>query len=148
MKLDQILHKHWRWPDLSLDFYGYDPWLVSKFRFSSISYERIDWIWFCICIDLNEIKVGIVSANFRKFTTGLGQVIIFRISIPLNILRRINKIRPNFAYALMVASSRLELLRLNVRKYTTQLWPLVTVRISFRSRSCENVCIYTGLNEI
>ena len=47
-KLDQILHMHWRWPDLDWHCYellifaniqhSYGPWLVSQFRFRSIQY--------------------------------------------------------------------------------------------------------------
>ena len=54
------------------------------------------------------------------------------IILPLNILWEKNDgIWSNFAYALTVTNSRLKMLPVNFRKFTTKLWPLIIVRISF-----------------
>ena len=43
----------------------------------------------------------------------------------------INEIWPDFAYVLILKTSRLELFRINFQKLITVLWPLIDVRISF-----------------
>ena len=51
-------------------------------------------------------------------------------SLPFNILRTTNRITPNFAYSMTLTGSRLGQLRVHFCKFTTQLWPMVIVRIS------------------
>ena len=51
---------------------------------------------------------------------------------------QIHGIKPNFVYALTLTRSRLGLLRVNFCNYTTQLWPLVIVKILFPLNNLVN----------
>ena len=95
---DQILYAHQHWQDLAWDCYpsffakfwrSYGPWLMSEFRFRSISWERIDRIWpnFVCTSTLTRSSLGLLPVIFRKILTELWPLIDVRNSFPLNILR-------------------------------------------------------------
>ena len=71
----------------------YGPWLMSAFRFRSISWERIHGIWpsFSCAMVLTRSRMGLLHVSFRKFMTELWPLSDVRISFPLNIFLRTNR---------------------------------------------------------
>ena len=62
---------------------------MSEFRFHSITWEWVDWIWpnFAYALILTRSRSELLHANFRKFLTELWPLIDARISFQLSILR-------------------------------------------------------------
>ena len=80
MKFDQIFYMNWYCQDLCLDYYvrqflqiynSYGPWLMSKFRFRSISWDQIDGIFpnFAYALILPSSRLGVLYFNFYFFSS-------------------------------------------------------------------------------
>ena len=93
-------------------------------------------------------RLVLIHFNFRKCRPWLLSELCSR----LTSYEQINEIWSDFAYAFILIRSRLGLLCVNFRKYTTELWPLVSVKISFPfnvlwtywwnlTKFCIHVCI-------
>ena len=89
---------HWYWHDLAWNCYrsffphlyqSYGPWLTSKFRFRSISWELLNIFSpnFIYTFILARSSLGSLLIIFCKFVPELWPLIYFPISFPLNILR-------------------------------------------------------------
>ena len=74
--------------------HDYGPCSLSEFRFRSLSHKRIDGIFI--------VKIWLSKFRFRSISS-----------------ERIDVIRLNFTYALALIRSRLGLLRVDFRKFTT-----------------------------
>ena len=158
------LWMHWPLPDLGLNCYASAfatiqhvccPWLLSNFRFRSISCERIDGVssMFAYALTVTISRLGLLAINFRKFTTVMAFDYLQNFVSSQYFENEL--MEWNFAYVLLMTRSRLGLLRANFCKFTTQLWPLVIVKISysfsiFRTNRWGLIkfCICTDLNQI
>ena len=72
---------------------------------------------------------------FRKFVIELWPLIDVRLLFPLYILRKMDRVIPNFVYALILTRSRLGLLAGIFHKFVKELWPLIDFRFCFCSIS-------------
>ena len=142
MEFDQILHMHWCWQDLGWDCYAsifanlqqsYGLWLISEFRFRSISLEWIHGIWpnVAYALILTTSRMGLLRVNFRKFIRELWPFIDVRISFPLNIMRASWRKLAKFCIWIL-GRSKMGSLQVHFWKFAAEFWPLIDVRISFR----------------
>ena len=74
---------------------------------------EVDQILHMIILTLSRSRLGLLRIHFCKFTTQLWPLDYVNILFPLNPLKRIDEIRPNFADALMLSRSSLGLLHIN-----------------------------------
>ena len=98
MEFDRILLMHWYWQHVAWDcqapifvnsLQSYGPWMMSEFRFCSISWVCINGFWpnFADALILTTSSLGLLSIHFRQFVTELQPLNDVRISFPLNIFR-------------------------------------------------------------
>ena len=91
------------------------------------------WIFWEGIKELNQIlhNASMLTRSIKVFKHKFSQ--IYNTVYCQNFIstKYLNEIWPSFAYALMLTRSRLELLLLNFRRFTTQLWPWVIVKILF-----------------
>ena len=115
----------------------WELWPLIDIRISfPLNILRTNWsnlTKFCTCIDIDKIKDKIVT---RQFSQIYNRVIALDwcqnfVSAQYPSWEQIDRIWPNFAYALILTWSRLGLLRINFREFIKELWPLIDVRISF-----------------
>ena len=88
-------------------------------------------IKFCICIDLNQILVGVVTRQFSQVKKRVMALDYRQNFVSAEYLLNASmELNHFFSYALTLTRFMLGLLRVNFRKFTTRLWPLVVVKIS------------------
>ena len=102
-------------------------WCQNSFR--SVSWERIDRIWpsFAYALILTTFRLELFCVNFHKLIT--WPLIVVWISFPLSILRNtfvVDGIWPDFAYAFILKTSRVGLLRINYMVATSpgKVWEI------------------------
>ena len=85
-------------------------------------------------------KVGAILASFEKVGVYIGFGVVLH-SIHHNSVsaQYLDRISPNFVYAMILTRSRLGLLHVSFHTFVPELWPLIYAKIWFRSISSEQI---------
>ena len=131
---------------LSIDFRKFitELWPVIDVRISFLlnilTTNRWNLTKICICIDINKIKVGIVTRQFSQIYNSVIARDLCQNFVSTQYLENDWWNWPNLAYALILTTSRLGLLRVNFRKFITE--HLCRGVYSFCLSVCPFVCTY------
>ena len=94
------------------------PLVMAEFGFHS---NWCNLIKLCICIDLNQIQVGIVTHPFLQIYNSYGHWLSLEFCFCSISSELMEGIWFKFAYAWTLTGSRLGLLLVNFRRFTTEL---------------------------